>query len=781
MSDRDEFLKRIISAFKIEAEEILETMTGSLLALEKAESEEKRLELLELINRQAHTLKGASRAVDFLDVESLCQEQESVFSFLKSGEGHLTVKGMDLLLRSIDLIRQILAGRLSGDNQASYNVTGMVVNLKNLFIELKTESDIESIAADAMIIEEDFYEHEPVTSGKTFLPKVAVQQAEPKDTWKHEDHETIRVSTARLDKLLMQLEEMLAVKLSTNQMKKQLRGMLNHFAKWQTGASDIMPSVNLLRELRKQKSGDNWTHFEYKALQKVLRFLHWGDTLAKKTEGDLGKMLKFWEEESAAINMQIDTLLWDTKKIMMVPFSEVLELFPKIVRDLSREQGKSVKLIIRGEAIEIDRRILERLKNPLIHLLRNSIDHGIEKPSARKRKNKEEMGVIRIHLERSEKKRIRFTIQDDGQGINLKKLKMAVQAQGKAKDRDLESEEKLIQYIYRSGISTSDMITEISGRGLGLAIMKRSIEDLEGTIEVETDKDIGTRFIIELPVSLVTFRGIIVHAGEGEYVIPTTRIDRILLVKKDEVKTIENKSIIYFEGELVPLASLESILEKGSQSSKSDRFLVMLINDEGRQVAIRIDGIEEEQEILVKSFNPHLRSIRNIAGATILGSGKVVPILNPVDIVNTVFKKMELLERIQEDRADDQKHKVLVVEDSVTSRMLMKNILEDTGYEVATAFDGLDGLSKVREGGIDIVISDVDMPRMNGFDMTASMRADADIAQIPVIMVTSLNRSEDLEKGKEVGANGYIVKSNFAQSNLVEIIDKLMKESKFKK
>ncbi|MCF7911212.1 MAG: chemotaxis protein CheW [Candidatus Cloacimonetes bacterium] len=639
MSEKDEFLQRIIAAFEIEAEEILETMTTSLLALEKADSEAERLELLELIYRQAHTLKGASRAVDILEVETVCQELETVFSILKSGERHLNAEGVDLLLRSIDLIRKILAVRIGGDSSVSYNVISIVSSLKSLLIKLSNGSNSASEDAAVPVIDEEMYEHEPVTAGMTSLPKIVSQQTFADDNWKQEDRETIRVSISKLDKLLMQLEEMLAVKLSTIQMKKQLQVMLKHFARWRTGASEIIPSVNLLREIKGQKSENCCSQMEYKALQKTLRFLHWGDTLAKKTEADLARMLKFWEDESEAINLQVDTLLWDTKKIMMVPFSEVLELFPKIVRDLSRENGKSVKLIIRGEAIEIDRRILERLKNPLIHLLRNSIDHGIEKPAERKRKQKDEMGVISINLERSHKKRIRFTIEDDGAGINLKKLKMAVQAQGTIQNQDLEAEDKLIQYIYRSGISTSDTVNEISGRGLGLAIMKRSIDDLEGTIEVKTEKDKGTRFVIELPVSLVTFRGIIVHAGDGEYVIPTTRIDRVLLIKKEDIKTIENKSIIYYERELVPLACLESILEKGFSPPKSDRLLVMLINDEGRQIAIRIDGIEEEQEILVKSFNPHLKSIRNIAGATILGSGKIVPILNPQDMVNTVFKK----------------------------------------------------------------------------------------------------------------------------------------------
>ncbi|MDP8219702.1 MAG: response regulator [Candidatus Stygibacter frigidus] len=777
MSEREDFQKRILAAFKIEAEEILETMTASLLGLEKAKSEEKQLELQELIYRQAHTLKGASRAVDIIEVESICQELESVFSVLKSGKIHISIGNADILHKSIDVIRKILASRIDADSSAVYDLNGVVIGLQNLLIKIKSDTIEEATDIPNNVKEEkpedDIYEHQ-----EPDLPVIPVKQAADEPSGKRDENETIRVSTSRLDKLLMQLEEMLAVKLSTIQMSRQLRVMINNFQRWEAGAHDVTPSVMLLRELLKSESRDELSEKGRKALQKVLKFLHWGNILAQKTERELTQMLKSWDNESATINMQIDSLLWDTKKIMMVPFSEVLELYPKAVRDLSRESGKSVKLIIRGEQIEIDRRILERLKNPLMHLLRNSIDHGIEKPPVRKRKNKDEMGVIRINLERSEKKRIRFTIEDDGAGIDLKKLKLAVQKQGVNSDQDLESEEKLIQYIYRSGVSTSDMITEISGRGLGLAIMKRSIEDLEGTITVETEKDKGTKFIIELPVSLVTFRGIIVKAGEGEYVIPTTKIDMIMLVNKEDIYTIENKSIIYYKRELVPLASLVNILEKGDGELSGEHFLVMLINDEDRQIAIRIDGIEEEQEILVKNFNPHLKRIRNVSGATILGSGKVVPILNLADLVNSVFNKMELLERKDSgDQKGNKQSRILIVEDSVTSRMLMKNILENAGYNVETAFDGIDGLDKITEYGYDIVISDVDMPRMNGFDMTASIRARENMKDIPVIMVTSLNKEEDLIRGKEVGANGYIVKSNFAQNDLVEIIEKLLKES----
>lgn len=778
MSDRDEFLKRILSAFKIEAEEIIENMTSYLLELEKEVSEERRRELQELIYRQAHTLKGASRAVDILEIESICQDQESVFAILKSGEAHLTREGIDILHKSIETISKILESKIGGNDYVQYDLNGVIIKLQNLLISLKTAPPDNEQAAKIP------FESEPGKGGPLEISSRVHSKQEPVISEYHEstDSETIRVTTGKLDKLLMELEELLSVKLSTLQMADQMRDMITHFRAWETRANDVYPSVAILRESLKQKSEKTERSPEEIALKKTLRFLYWGNALAIKTRDDLIKLLKFWEAESSDIGIQIDSLLNNVKKIMTVPFSEVLELFPKIVRDLSGENGKSVKLIIRGEAIEIDRRILEKLKNPLIHLLRNCLDHGIEKPSVRKRKNKPEMGVIRINIEHSESNRIRFTIEDDGEGIDLKKLKIAVLQQDAVTGDDLESSEKLIQYIFKSGISTSDMITDISGRGLGLAILKRSIDDLGGTIKVSAEKDKGTIFTIELPVSLVTFRGILVKAGDSEYVVPTTKIERILYLNRDEVKTIENKRVIYYNKELVPLANLNSILEKEIREESAEHYLVMLINDEGRQIAVRVDGLEGEQEILVKSFNRHLKRIRNIAGATILGSGKVVLILNPADLVQTVFGNMELLEGKQGwEQSEKIRRRILIVEDSITSRMLLKNILSNAGYEVETAFDGIDGYIKVKEGGFDLVMTDVDMPRMNGFDMTARIRSDKEVGSIPIIIVTSLNNSEDLRHGEEVGANGYIMKSSFAQNDLVEIIEKLLLERNNKK
>ncbi len=777
MNEKEEFLKRILSAFKIEAGELIAKITWGLQELEKEITEEKRQEVLELIYRQIQALKGAAQAVDRTEVESILQRQERLFSMLKAGKTRLTKEGIDLLHKSIETISGVLSAKTEGEDSARYDVNGMMIKLQKLLVAMKSEHV-------------ELVEKEAVPPSETILPEIVenkqnealTRKSEPTQisndqSRKNTDTELLRVSTARLNTLLMQLEELLSVKLSTIQMTRQLREMIRNFQSWETGAKEIYPSVRVLRGRVKQNGGNADQSIEERALRKTLRFLQWGNTLAKKTEAELTKLLKNWDEESSEICLQIDTLLYEVKKIMTVPFAEVLELFPKIVRDLSRENGKSVKLIIRGEGIEIDRRILERLKNPLIHLLRNCLDHGIEKPSVRKVKNKSEMGVIRINLERSENKRIRFTIEDDGAGIDLKKLKMAVLDQQGVKGDDLESQDKLIRYIYKSGISTSEIITDLSGRGMGLAILKSSIEDLEGTIEVETEKDKGTRFTIELPVSLVTFRGILVRAGAGKYVIPSTKTDRILTVKKEDVITIQNTRMIYYERELVPLVNLTNILEKDFEEKPVDRYLVMLINNKGIQTAIQVEGIEEEQEILVKSFNRHLQRVRNIAGAAILGSGEVVLILNPADMVKTVFKNMELRERNQElDQILELKNRILVVEDSLTSRMLIKTILESAGYKVETAFDGIDGFTKIKDGKYDLVISDVNMPRMSGFDLIARIRSDSEISSIPVVIVTSSNTSEDMQRGEEVGANGFILKRNIAQSNLLGLIEKLIQE-----
>jgi two-component system chemotaxis sensor kinase CheA len=426
--------------------------------------------------------------------------------------------------------------------------------------------------------------------------------------------------------------------------------------------------------------------------------------------------------------------------------------------------------------MEIDRRILEEMRNPLMHLLRNSIDHGIEKPEIRKQKNKPEKGTIHLTIDRLENNKVEITLADDGAGIDVEKLKKKYVRQEKipAAEVDNIDEQVLLNYIFKSGISTSDMITDLSGRGLGLAIVQEKIEQLGGSVAVTSIAGKGTGFKIQIPLTLVTFRGVRIRVGENEYISPISKIDRVLRIEKNVVKNISNEPSIPYEEGFIPLVYMADILEFPYKEREDEYIVVLVFGSMEQQIGFVVDEILDEEVVLVKKFNPQLKRVRNISGATVLGSGKVIPILNAADLLKSALKVKTHHSHEVLTTKEKAKNAILVVEDSITSRMLLKNILETAGYRVSTAIDGIEGFTMLKQDSFNLVVSDVDMPRMNGLDMTAKIRSDKSVADIPVVLVTSLSKREDRERGMEVGANAYIVKSSFDQSNLLEVVERLL-------
>ena len=339
-------------------------------------------------------------------------------------------------------------------------------------------------------------------------------------------------------------------------------------------------------------------------------------------------------------------------------------------------------------------------------------------------------------------------------------------------------DQEAMPLIFRSGITTSPMITEISGRGLGLAIVQEKAEQLGGALSVETHPGKGSTFRILLPVTMATFKGILVKVTDIFFVVPTSHVERVLRVKKEEVKTVKNNTTIPLNGKTLSLVELGDVLElpnKDHKEEEGEHITVLVLGVDENQIAFKIDEVLTEQEVLVKSMGKQLSRVRNIAGATVLGSGEVVPILNAQDLLKSAVrvKSSSVTTSVSEKEVDAQRKSILVVEDSITSRMLIKNILESSGYFVKTASDGLDGYNTLKAEDFDLVVSDVEMPNMNGFELTAKIRGDKTIAQIPVILCTSLESREDKERGVDVGANAYIVKSRFDQSNLLEVVKRL--------
>jgi two-component system chemotaxis sensor kinase CheA len=337
----------------------------------------------------------------------------------------------------------------------------------------------------------------------------------------------------------------------------------------------------------------------------------------------------------------------------------------------------------------------------------------------------------------------------------------------------------ILPLIFQSGVSSSATITDISGRGLGLAIVREKVDKVGGHIALEAQPGLGTTFRIMLPVTLATFRGIVVRVADHLFVLPTADVERVLRLRPDAVKTVENRNTIVIGDEPVWLLRLSDTLEmrRTAAHDQPDSIHAVVLGLANRRLGFAVDEVLNEQEVLLKGLGHQLARVRNIAGATLLGSGQVVPVINVADLMKSALRQ-SAAPLVQTggpvEKPQTEKKSVLIVEDSITARTLVKNILEVAGYRVATAVDGMDGFTQLCNGHYDLVVSDVDMPRMNGFELTAKIRADKKLSALPLVLLTSLASQEDRERGIDVGANAYIVKSSFDQSNLLEVIRRLI-------
>ncbi|BCR03125.1 transcriptional regulator [Desulfuromonas versatilis] len=775
MGTKDEaFRLRLLETFRGEAKDHVQTLCSGLVELEKAPAEDRK-SALEVVFREVHSLKGAARAVEMREIEALCQSVESVFAAMKREQLELTEALCDLLHQSADLLGKLLPA--SGEAKAWASQVApmqeqLALVLKNTapagtssFVgehpsaPFFPAADIEAIPASPA---------EPRPSQPTTLPQEEVA-------------ELVKVPAARLKAILVQTEDFLSEKLASRQRTDQLKGILEQFAAWQKDWDRIRPELSFFRRILDRQASPQQEGAERKKLGRLLEYLQENRAFVNGLENSLKTLAKASEQESRSLGNRVDALAEQVKKSLLVPFSLLLEPLPKLVRDLARAQGKEMELKISGDQVEIDRRILDGIKDPLIHLVRNAVDHGIEPPETRRVKGKPRSGTLALHIARREEGKVEILVSDDGAGIDLEKVKETALREGALSTRNgaAYSEQRILACIFESGVSTSSIITDLSGRGLGLAIVREKVEKLGGSVTVESNPGAGTRFRLLLPTSLAGFRGVVVRVGDQLLVVPAGNVENVLRVTSQRIKTIENMDSVQIGGQAYSLVHLGEVLGLAARTREpatEGRRQVVVLGSAGISIAFQVDEVLGDQEILIKNLGPQLQRVRNVAGATFLGSGKVVPVLNIPDLLRSAVQARPSAPRgaVEDDQRGRERLSVLVVEDSITSRMLLKNILEAAGYQVETAVDGADGFTRAKSESFDLVVSDVDMPRMNGFDLTAKIRSDKKLAETPVVLVTSLESRDDKERGIEVGANAYIVKGDFDQSNLLETIGRLI-------
>ncbi|MGB7540620.1 MAG: chemotaxis protein CheW, partial [Burkholderiales bacterium] len=682
----DELLKKLLATFRVEADEHLKAMSSGLLALEKMPPGEQRAQIIENIFREAHSLKGAARAVNLTQIESVCHSLEGVFAGLKGNRLAISPPLVDLLYQSLDALGGFLAPHAGASDMLPPAIATLIRRLDEALQGPLPEAPAAASPAQAI----------PSTFSSAAPAEPAVPSAPMPSPAPSLAAETVRVSTAKLDAVMRQAEGLLSPRLASAQRAEELRETAATLATWKKQRIRIGPALRLIE--RRLEAGGKVDGAGEQELPQLREYLDAEQRFMKTLEGQLARLSRSAAHDRRMLAGMTDTLLHDVKEMHLLPFSSLLEMFPRFTRELARDQGKEVELAIQGGEIEIDRRILEQIKDPLIHLLRNCIDHGIERPAVRKDKRKPPQGTITLAISQKDSGKVEILVADDGAGVDAAKVKAAAGKLGVVSAEEVErlGDPEALALAFQSGVSTSPIITDVSGRGLGLAIVREKVERLGGSVAIESRPDAGTRLRIALPLTLATFRGVIVRAGDQLFVIPAASIERVARVMKEDIRTLENRETISLGGQAVSLVGLSDVLEmprKAAAGEAADSAQAVVLGSGAARIAFRVEQVLGEQEVLVKPLGPQLARVRNVAGASVLGTGQVVPVLNVPDLMQSAVKRATMPMApvaAAEEPAAAQQRSILVVEDSITSRALLKNILESVGYRVTTAVDGID-------------------------------------------------------------------------------------------
>ena len=593
--------------------------------------------------------------------------------------------------------------------------------------------------------------------------------------------ETIRVPVSKLDALMAQLSELLITKIHAEQRLAQVRQAQEFMSQWQKEWLAVRSSYSHLARHR-NTTESSLDMAQRKELARLLNYINDSQDRLREMGALINDLSHQYNSDTMQMSLVIDGLEEEIKRVRMLPLSTVTGSFGRMMRDLAQVSGKDVSFEVIGSNVELDKRVLEQIKDPLIHLLRNAVDHGIEPPAQRMAEGKPPQGKITLEA-RHVGKDVSLTVSDDGAGLNIASI-CQVAIRRNIPNAQTMTDAEIVDLIYNPGFSTSPIITDLSGRGVGLDVVRRNVETLSGRIAVEWTVGAGSRFTLTLPLALTSSRALLVRVSGQQFAIPLNAIERIEHLRMEEIISMGGHDTVSYNGRPLMLVHLSDVLNlpPAGRSSESDgRIPVVILAAAERKMAFAVDELADEQEVVMKGLGRQLTRVGGIAGASVMGSGEVLLILNVADLVKLAQRgaRRSVLEQtapVETEQQDERpKRRILVVDDSITTRTLEKNILEAAGFNVRIAMDGMEALNTVATGELpDLIISDVSMPRLDGLGLAQRIKSDQRTSNIPFILVTSLDSPEDKARGIEVGADAYIVKSSFDQNNLLETIEQLI-------
>jgi two-component system chemotaxis sensor kinase CheA len=723
-----------VGKFVEEARDRIKALGAALLRLEQAPG---AVDAIAEAMREAHSIKGSALMLGFTDIAQIAHKLEDLFVAAKQTPAVLFGDAFDVVFGSVDIMSLRVEALARGQLKA-VEVGEICRKLDAVLMG----SDSRTGSGDA--------NNEGQNTAATSDPRT-VQGSDPKPV-----RQSLRVPIEKLERLAHLAPEMVVQSLKAFERHTELRRLERALSRLR----DRVREARLTPETAEVDRGAQLAEYA-DALDAVTRRMR--------------EFLVNFSDDRVRLNLISEELRQNVIELTMLPVASVFDSFPRAVRDLARTFNKEIELTIRGRETELDKKIIEQIAEPLIHLVRNAVDHGIETPDDRERIGKPRSGQLMLSAEQ-QGNRILITLKDDGCGIDPQMLRaVAIQRRvAPAAEIDRWSREQLFDLIFQPGFSTRSSATDVSGRGVGMDVVKSVVERLGGAVRVQSELDRGTSVTLNLPLSLALLRVVLLEAGEELFAMPTAAIRRIVHIGADEIGQLQRGPVAAIDGETIPLTPLSTVLQVPAAPMTTRPTVLVAEGSEGR-FGILVEAVHEEQELVFKELRGPLRNQKTFTGAALLGNGDIVPILD----VNALFDLAANAPSLASAPALPRRvvrrvSRVLVVDDSLVAGELQKNILMAAGYESEIASDGVEALEALRHREWDLVVADVDMPRMSGFELTERIRADEQFRDIPVIIVTSRDTVDDRRRGFEVGADAYVLKREFDQTQLLDTVRRLI-------
>ncbi|MGO3986172.1 hybrid sensor histidine kinase/response regulator [Pseudomonas sp. SAS7] len=751
----------LLELFSLEAEAQTQVLSAGLMALERNPTQ---ADQLEACMRAAHSLKGAARIVGVDAGVSVAHVMEDCLVAAQEGRLRLTAEHIDALLQGTDLLMRIAT---PGDAVAQATLPVFLAQMASL-LDPGAALPVQPLAAPVV--------PEPPPATLPLAPRIL--PAEPPEAEPEPEpilqrkagkragegaERVLRVTADRLNSLLdlssKSLVETQRLKpyLATLQRLKRMHGQ----------------GMQALDGLRMQLEDSGQSSEVLEALAQTQRLLAETQQILQQQAADLDEF--GWQASQRA------QLLYDTAlACRMRPFADVLTGQSRMVRDLGRSLGKPVRLVVEGEKTQVDRDVLEKLEAPLTHLLRNAVDHGIELPERRLLAGKPDEGVIRLRASH-QAGMLSLELIDDGGGIDLERLRSSIveRALSPADTVARMSEAELLTFLFLPGFSLRDKVTEVSGRGVGLDAVQHMIRELRGSIELTQMAGQGCRFHLQVPLTLSVVRSLVVEVGGEAYAFPLAHIERTLEVTAEQIVQIEGRQHFWHEGRHIGLVAASQLLNRPAGQSDEASLRVVVIREREQLYGVAVERLVGERVLVVMPLDPRLGKVQDISSGALLDDGSVVLIVDVEDLLRSVEKLLSTgsLERVERGSSGARgvaRKRILVVDDSLTVRELQRKLLGNRGYDVAVAVDGMDGWNALRGEDFDLLITDIDMPRMDGIELVTLVRRDQRMQSLPVMVVSYKDREEDRRRGLDAGADYYLAKASFHDDALLDAVVELI-------